>query len=84
MDYSGNNIDLGRSARQLTSILEASLTKLSRYDEGTFLAPILSMTVRRHDDREMRFEQQIISFQSIHHSNHASFTKSLWQSVLQM
>lgn len=30
---------------QLCSILEATLTKLSRYDEGTFLAPILSITV---------------------------------------
>lgn len=30
---------------KLTSILEVTLSKLSRYDEGSFFAPILSLTV---------------------------------------
>ncbi|XP_074603167.1 calcium-dependent secretion activator 1 isoform X3 [Brevipalpus obovatus] len=32
---------------KLTSILEATLSKLSRYDEGTFLAPILTITYKQ-------------------------------------
>lgn len=32
---------------KLTSILEATLNKLSRYDEGSLLAPILSLTYRQ-------------------------------------
>ncbi|XP_064486582.1 calcium-dependent secretion activator 1-like isoform X3 [Ornithodoros turicata] len=32
---------------KLTSILEATLSKLSRYDEGSLLAPILSLTYRQ-------------------------------------
>jgi hypothetical protein len=31
---------------KMTAILEASITKLARYDEGSLLAPILSLTVR--------------------------------------
>lgn len=31
---------------QMTGILEASISKLARYDEGSLLAPILSLTVR--------------------------------------
>jgi hypothetical protein len=30
----------------MTGILEASISKLARYDEGSLLAPILSLTVR--------------------------------------
>lgn len=42
-------------ATQLTGILEQSLVKLSRYDEGTFFAPILSITVSVHGQIRRHF-----------------------------
>lgn len=67
---------------KLSSILDATLSKMARYDEGTFFAPILSITVCFPSYGKLKFYNVVLIFRSDSTNKESRRQEKSWQTVM--